>query len=89
MMSSSRVLVLLLVSACGFAATAAAQNRCQANGTTCPTGMPLDGYCECVVHGVAKSGTVVPASTPHAYDRVDHRHPDCHAMPDAPGCAHR
>lgn len=61
----------------------ASANTCQAGGMTCPTGMPLDGYCECTSHGVTKDGTVVRVSRPSP------RHtPDCRATPQAPGCPH-
>ena len=62
-------------------------NICQTARFTCPTTMPIDGYCECTAHGVTEDGTVVASAKSH---RSDHRASatagGCGANPQAPGC---
>ena len=63
---------------------AAAANICQAEKLTCPTTMPVGGYCECKAHGDVQSGTVVPHHAPHA--PVNSTAGGCNLHPNAPGC---
>ncbi len=85
-MRLTSVLTCALLAATALAGGQASANTCQAEGITCPTSMPIDGYCECKAHGVTKDGTVVRASQPRPSRHVPG--PDCHATPQAPGCPH-
>src|SRR5271165_1749427 len=42
-------------------------NVCQADNAnvTCPTGMPVGGFCQCTAHGTTQDGTVVSKPEPH------------------------
>ena len=86
-MKLTGLLTLALLAAAPFAAAPALANMCQADGATCPTGMPIDGYCECKSHGEMKSGTVVSGS--QARQARHAARPDCRANPDATGCQHQ
>ena len=57
---------------------------CQADNLTCPTTMPVDGYCECHAHGTAKGGTVVPTPPPHT--KINATAGGCGTNQNAPGC---
>jgi hypothetical protein len=63
---------------------ASAANICRAGNLTCATTMPVDGYCECTVHGTSQSGTVVPAAAQHR--AVNSTAGGCGANPNGPGC---
>jgi hypothetical protein len=62
------LLACALVAAAPFAFSPAVAGTCQTdNGATCPTTMPVEGYCECNIHGVNTGGTVTSnAFPPHA-----------------------
>lgn len=76
-----------LVAIATIAGGPALANTCQADdGTTCATGMPIDGYCQCHVHGMTKDGTVIPAAQQRSSRPVSR--PDCRVTPQAPGCPH-
>jgi hypothetical protein len=64
--------------------TATAANICQADKLTCPTTMPVGGYCECKAHGDTQGGTVVAKHAPHP--PVNATGAGCGAHPGAPGC---
>lgn len=83
-MGLTRLLAGALLVSAAFVSAPVSANTCQADGMTCPTGMPVEGYCECTAHGVTKSGTVIGVSgrAPRQAPRTD-----CRATPDAPGCA--
>ena len=59
-------------------------NMCRAENLTCPTTMPVDGYCECTSHGVTKDGTVVAAPPRHAH--INATAGGCGVNPNSPGC---
>lgn len=63
---------------------AARANVCRADNMSCPTTMPVGGYCECTAHGVTKDGTVA-ASTDH-HGHINAMAGGCGAHPNAPGC---
>src|SRR6185312_723728 len=77
-------LAAALISALGLAGGEARANTCQADTLTCPTSMPIDGYCECRGRGNTEGGTVVaaPPRGPHQMGRPG----GCGAEPNAPGC---
>lgn len=59
-------------------------NTCQADNLTCPTTMPVGGYCECRSHGTVQGGTVV--GTGGAQKRQNATAGGCGAQPNAAGC---
>jgi hypothetical protein len=73
---------LLAVGAFGGPASAA--NMCRAERLTCPTTMPVGGYCECTAHGTTEGGTVESKLAPRA--PVNATAGGCGAHPGAPGC---
>ncbi len=86
-MQHIRLTICTLLAAAAMAAGPAFANTCQTDGgLTCPTGMPIEGYCECTSHGVTQGGTVVQAAVPRQSRRMPP--PDCRATPQAPGCPH-
>jgi hypothetical protein len=58
-------------------------NTCQADKLTCPTAMPVGGYCECTARGTTQGGTVT-APAPHEHYNATTG--GCGANPGAPGC---
>jgi hypothetical protein len=62
----------------------AEKNMCQAGKLTCPTSMPVGGFCECAAHGATQDGTVVKKPAPGR--RVNASAGGCGAQPGAPGC---
>jgi hypothetical protein len=58
-------------------------NTCRAENLTCPTAMPVGGYCECTSRGVTK-GDDVTARDPH--EHYNSTAGGCGANPGAPGC---
>ncbi|HKM61538.1 MAG TPA: hypothetical protein VJY39_03520 [Acidisphaera sp.] len=59
------LLTYAVVAAAPFAFSPALAGTCQTdNGATCPTTMPVEGYCECNVHGQNVGGTVVNNAFP-------------------------
>jgi hypothetical protein len=84
-MQFTRYLSAALLAASTLASLpAAAANICQADKLTCPTTMPVGGYCECKSHGAVQSGTVAPPHAPHA--PVNAAAGGCNLHPNAPGC---
>ena len=75
---------LALTAAITFGGGTALANTCVAENLTCPTTMPIDGYCECTSHGTTKGGTVV--AKPPSHKRQNATAGGCGAHPDAPGC---
>ena len=63
---------------------ASAANTCQADTLSCPTQMPVGGYCECKTHRVTQSGTVVTKPPPKS--KTNATAGGCGANPGAPGC---
>ncbi len=63
---------------------ASAANICQAAKLTCPTTMPIGGFCECTAHGVTKDGTAIAKTDPHA--KVNATGAGCGAASKSPGC---
>ena len=59
-------------------------NTCRTDNLTCPTSMPVDGYCECRIHGTTEGGTVVAAPAPHQHYNAAPG--GCGVNPSAPGC---
>ena len=83
MMKAAFAAALLL--ALGMAGGAPARaNTCQTEHVTCPTTMPVDGYCECHVRGATEGGTVVAKAQPRQAMKAQSG--GCGAEPDAPGC---
>jgi hypothetical protein len=64
--------------------TAQATNICQADTLSCPTTMPIGGYCECHAKGNTQGGTVVSKGTKHA--KTNSTAAGCGDHPNAPGC---
>jgi hypothetical protein len=73
-----------LLAAAAVAGPASAANMCQAEKLSCPTTMPVGGYCECTAHGATQDGTVVAKLTKRA--PVNATAGGCGAHPGAPGC---
>ena len=73
-----------LLAATAFTGAASAANMCQAEKLSCPTTMPVGGYCECTSHGATDGGTVVAKLAKHA--PVNATAGGCGAHPGAPGC---
>jgi hypothetical protein len=67
-----------------IAGSASAANICQAGKLTCPTTMPVGGFCECTAHGATQDGTVVKKPAPERH--VNATAGGCGATPNAPGC---
>ena len=98
-LKSALMTASLLGSLFGFACGPAFAGTCQTDsGLTCPSQMPVEGYCECNVHGTNVGGTVVsPAFPAHstagsfvpgaASGSPGHNEPVHHRrhMPPAPG----
>ncbi len=64
--------------------TAFATNICQADTLSCPTTMPVGGYCECHAKGDTQSGTVVSKASKHT--KTNATAGGCGVHPGAPGC---
>jgi hypothetical protein len=62
----------------------AEKNMCQAATLTCPTTMPVGGFCECTAHGTTQDGTVVKKPAPNRH--VNSSAGGCGAQPGSPGC---
>jgi hypothetical protein len=83
-MRCSQAISVVVLAFGAIASSPALANSCQAENLTCPTAMPVGGFCECTVHGVTKDGTVVAKAAPHR--RVNSTAGGCGAQPGAPGC---
>jgi hypothetical protein len=83
-MRLTKHLCAALLAASALAGPAFAANICQADKLTCPTTMPIGGYCECKSHGDVQSGTVIPKHAPHS--PVNATGAGCGAHPGTPGC---
>jgi hypothetical protein len=83
-MRAAAYLSLAFLAASAFAAPAFAANICQAGKLTCPTTMPVGGFCECTAHGVTKDGTAVKKA--ESDRKVNATGAGCGAQPNAPGC---
>ncbi len=58
-------------------------NMCVAENLSCPTKMPVGGFCECTAHGQTKDGTVVQKSPVR---KANATAGGCGAQPNSPGC---
>lgn len=67
-----------------LAAGPAFANSCQAGNLTCPTTMPVGGYCECTAHGKTEPGTVT--SKPAPGQHYNSTAGGCGANPKSAGC---
>jgi len=76
-------LTAALAAAVALAGDPAHANTCQADNLTCPTTMPVGGYCECRSHGTTQGGTVVTTGAPRKQNSTAG---GCGAHPGAPGC---
>ena len=83
-MRPAKILSVALLAASALASPAFAANICQAEKLSCPTTMPVGGYCECKSHGEVRGGTVVPHHAPHT--PVNATAGGCNDHPNAPGC---
>ncbi len=84
-MPAKTALAAALFTLAGLAAgPATAANICHAETLSCPTAMPIGGYCECTAHGTTQSGTVVSKPAPH--HKTNATAGGCGAHPGAPGC---
>ena len=84
-MFNPSILAVFLLAASSLAAIPArAANSCHAETMSCPTAMPVGGYCECTAHGVTQSGTVAAKPAPAPKTRATAG--GCGAHPGAPGC---
>lgn len=77
-------LAAALLLTCTIDPGAARANICRADNMSCPTTMPVGGYCECTAHGVTRDGTVVESS--HHHGHINATAGGCGAHPNAPGC---
>jgi hypothetical protein len=77
-------LVFALTTAIALNNGAALANTCQAENLTCPTTMPVGGYCECTSRGATQGGTVVERPAPRT--RQNSTAGGCGAHPNEPGC---
>jgi hypothetical protein len=83
-MKSLGYLTAVLATAMALAGGQALANTCQADKLTCPTAMPVGGYCECTSHGTTQGGEVVATPAPHEHYNATTG--GCGANPSAPGC---
>ncbi len=77
-------LTFALTAAVALAGGPARAATCQTDRLTCPTTMPVGGYCECTARGATQDGTVVAKVAPHK--RGNGTAGGCGANPGAPGC---
>ena len=77
-------LAATLTIATALAGGQALGNTCQTDKLTCPTSMPVDGYCECRSQGATEGGTVVATPPPHKHYNATPG--GCGVNPNAPGC---
>lgn len=77
-------LAAALMTATAIAGGHALANTCWAKPLICPTTMPVDGYCECRVHGTTLGGTVTPTPVPDGHYNATAG--GCGTQPDDPGC---
>ena len=75
---------LLVVAAPLGASQAAPANICQAKTLSCPTKMPVGGFCECTAKGQSEDGTVIAKPAPGK--KVNSTAGGCGSNPGAPGC---
>jgi hypothetical protein len=83
-MKRSGYLALAIVATATFTGGGAWAATCVAGNLTCPTTMPVDGYCECRAHGTTTGGTVV--EKPASQRPVNATAGGCPAHSTAPGC---
>ncbi len=79
---TGRSLAILTIAALTIGTAQA--NTCQAGKLTCPTKMPVGGFCECTAQGNTKDGTVVSKPAPRR--KVNAAPGGCGVQPNAPGC---
>jgi hypothetical protein len=82
-MKSLGYLAAALIIAMALGGGQALANSCRAETLSCPTAMPLGGFCECTAHGTTQAGTV---TTPAPHERYNSTAGGCGAEPGAPGC---
>jgi len=58
-------------------------NTCRTDKLTCPTAMPVGGYCECTSRGATEGGEVTP---PAGHEHYNAGTGGCGVNPSAPGC---
>jgi len=83
-MTPLRCLAAAFVTAAAIGGGHALANTCRAGPLICPTAMPVDGYCECTMHGAALGGTVTATAAP--YGHYNATTGGCGAEPNDPGC---
>jgi hypothetical protein len=83
-MRATGYLTFALLASATIVSAPAFANTCQAERLTCPTTMPVGGYCECTAHGTTEGGTVVSKS--ESRRPANARPGGCGSHPDAPGC---
>lgn len=66
------------------ASPAFAINACETQTLSCPTTMPVGGYCECTSRGRTEDGTV--ANRPPQGRRYNSTAGGCGTQPNGPGC---
>ena len=84
-MRANGYVALALFAAAAIPSAPAFANTCQAGRLSCPTTMPIDGYCECTAHGTTEGGTVV--SKPAAHRPANATPGGCGAHPDRQAAA--
>jgi len=82
-MKVSSYLAAAFVTTMAFTGGQALANTCRTEKLTCPTSMPVEGYCECTSHGTTEGGTVSP---PESHKHVNATAGGCGTSPAAPGC---
>jgi len=76
-------LAAALITTIALAGSPALANTCRTDKLTCPTAMPVGGYCECTSHGTTQGGEV---STPAPHAHYNATAGGCGVNPGAPGC---
>ena len=82
-MKSPSYFAAALITAIALGGGQALANTCRAEKLTCPTAMPVGGYCECTSHGTTEGGEVAPPA-PHGH--YNSTPGGCGVNPGAPGC---
>ena len=83
-MNVLKTISFALLTASSLLAGPAFANMCQTDRSTCQTGMPEGGYCECSSHGISEGGTVVRAPMVHRAQRASVT--ACMKDPQGQGC---
>jgi hypothetical protein len=73
----------VLIAATVLAGGQAHANTCRTDKLSCPTSMPVGGYCECTSRGTTEGGEV---TAPAAHEHYNSTTGGCGVNPGATGC---